>query len=109
MFRAALKSALTLKLKENQLNVVDAFDLENHKTKPFAHALAKLCFDRKVLLIEHQLNLNILLAARNLSDVQLLVYLLFTPYYLLIATHLVFSYAAIQALQHLLPTAAPFT
>src|SRR5204862_6686829 len=33
MFRAALKSALALKLKENQLNVVEAFNLEDHKTK----------------------------------------------------------------------------
>src|SRR6058998_1596983 len=39
--RGALKAALAKKLKENQLNVVDAFDLENHKTKPFAQALAK--------------------------------------------------------------------
>src|ERR687887_1526057 len=29
MFRAALKSALALKLKENQLNVVEEFNLEN--------------------------------------------------------------------------------
>src|SRR5256884_6523659 len=54
MFRAALKSALALKLKENQLNVVDAFSLENHKTKPFAQTLAKLGFDRKVLLVDNK-------------------------------------------------------
>src|SRR5881392_3452771 len=33
MFRAALKSALALKFKENQLNVIEAFDLESYKTK----------------------------------------------------------------------------
>src|SRR2546428_12559070 len=49
MFRAALKSALAFKLKQNQLNVIDAFSLENHKTKPFAQTLAKLGFDRKIL------------------------------------------------------------
>src|SRR6266581_5035162 len=102
MFRAALKSALALKLKENQLNVVDVFDLENHKTKPFAQALAKLGFDRKVLLIDHRENLNLLLAARNLSDVQLLVSLQVTPYHLLNAKHVVFSKAAIQALEEVL-------
>ena len=64
MFRAALKSALALKLKENQLNVIEAFSLENHKTKPFAQALAKLGFDRKVLLVDHQENQNLWLAAR---------------------------------------------
>jgi len=102
MFRAALKSALALKLKENQLNVVDAFNLENHKTKPFAQALAGLGFDRKVLLIDHQENLNLWLAARNLSDVQLLVNLQVTPYHLLTAKHVVFSKAAIQALEEVL-------
>ena len=102
MFRAALKSALALKLKENQLNVVDAFNLENHKTKPFAQALAGLGFDRKVLLIDHQENLNLWLAARNLSDVQLLVNLQVTPYHLLSAKHVVFSKAAIQALEEVL-------
>src|SRR6516225_2953541 len=29
----ALRSALALKLKENQLNVIDSFNLEDHKTK----------------------------------------------------------------------------
>ena len=83
MFRAALKSALAMKLKENQLNVVDAFTLENHKTKAFAKALAKLGFDRKVLLVDHQENPNLWLAARNLSDVQLLPNLQVTPYHVL--------------------------
>jgi large subunit ribosomal protein L4 len=39
MFRAALRSALALKLKENQLNIIDAFSLTDHKTK----ALRRLC------------------------------------------------------------------
>src|SRR5947208_7016883 len=51
MFRAALKSALAFKLKENQLNVVDAFSLADHKTKAFSQSLAKLGFDRKILLV----------------------------------------------------------
>src|SRR5439155_14166671 len=71
MFRAALKSALALKLKENQLNVVEAFELESHKTKALWQALARLGFDRKVLVIYHQQNSNVRLAAGNVSDVQL--------------------------------------
>ena len=67
MFRAALRSALAVKLKENQLNVVDAFSLDDHKTKAFAQALTKLGFDRKVLVIDHQENPNLWLAARNLE------------------------------------------
>src|SRR5881397_233445 len=70
MFRAALKSALALKLKENQLNVIEAFELESHKTKAFSQALARLGFDRKILVVDHQENLNLSLAARNLGHVQ---------------------------------------
>src|SRR6266566_2143314 len=102
MFRAALKSALALKLKENQLNVVEAFNLESHKTKAFSRALAGLGLDRKVLLIDDQENANLWLAARNLSDVQLLPNLQVTPYHVLNAKHVVFSKAAIQALQEAL-------
>jgi large subunit ribosomal protein L4 len=102
MFRAALKSALAFKLKQNQLNVIDTFSLENHKTKAFAQALAKLGFDRKVLLVDNTENVNLWLAARNLDEVELLGNLQVTPYHLLNAKHVVFSKAAIQALQEVL-------
>src|SRR5262245_57915884 len=102
MFRAALRSALALKLKENQLNVIDAFTLENHKTKPFSQTLSKLGFDRKVLLVDHQENTNLWLASRNLNDVQLLPNLQVTPYHVLNANHVVFTKAAIEALQEVL-------
>jgi len=102
MFRAALKSALALKLQENQLNVIDAFSLQDHKTKAFAQMLTKMGFDRKVLLIDHQENPNLWMAARNLSGVQLLPNLQLTPYHVLNARHVVFSKAAIEALQEVL-------
>ena len=102
MFRAALKSALALKLREKQLNVVDAFSLADHKTKAFSQTLMKLGFDRKVLLVDHQENPNLWLAARNLSDVQLLANLQLTPYRVLNARHVVFSKASIEALQEVL-------
>jgi len=102
MFRAALKSALAKKFKENQLNVVEAFKLETHKTKAFSQALANLGFDRKILLVDHEENPNLWLAARNLSDVQLLPNLQLTPYHVLNAKHVVFTKAAIQALQEVL-------
>ena len=102
MFRAALRSALAMKLKDNQLNVVDAFSLDGHKTKAFAQALAGLGLGRKVLVIDHQENPNLRLAARNLSDVNLIASLQVTPYHVLNATHVVFSKAAIQAIEEVL-------
>jgi len=102
MFRSALRSALAMKLKDNQLNVIDAFSLADHKTKAFAQALAKLGFSRKILVVDHQENPNLKLAARNLSDVSLVASLQVTPYQILNATHVVFSKAAIQAIEEVL-------
>src|SRR5688572_907013 len=102
MFRAALKSALALKLKENQLNVVDAFSLEDHKTKALAQAFSGLGFKRKVLVVDNQKNDNLWLAARNMDEVNLIPSLQVTPYQLLNANHVVFSKAAIEALEEVL-------
>jgi large subunit ribosomal protein L4 len=102
MFRAALRSALALKLKENQLNVVDAFSLADHKTKPLAQALTKLGFTRKVLVVDHLANPKLWLAARNMAEVDLIPSLQVTPYQLLNAHHVVFSKAAIEALEEVL-------
>jgi large subunit ribosomal protein L4 len=102
MFRAALRSALALKLKENQLNIVDAFSLADHKTKAFAQALAKLGFERKVLVIDNQATENLRRAARNIEEVSLVPSLQVTPYQLLNARHVVFSKSAIQALEEVL-------
>jgi len=102
MFRAALRSALSLKLKENQLNIIDAFSLADHKTKAFAQALSGMGFDRKVLVIDHQENLNLWRAARNIAEVDLIASLQVTPYQLLNAHHVLFSKAAIQALEEVL-------
>jgi len=102
MFRSALRSALTMKLNEKQLNVVDAFTLEGHKTKAFSQALTGLGLSRKILVVDHQDNPNLRLAARNLSDVNLIASLQVTPYQVLNATHVVFSKAAIQAIEEVL-------
>jgi large subunit ribosomal protein L4 len=102
MFRAALRSALAFKLKENQLTVVDAFALGDHKTRPFVKAVYGIGGTRKILLIDHLENANLHLASRNLDEVQLIPNLQITPYHLLNANHVVFSKASIEALQEVL-------
>src|SRR5688500_18874600 len=99
MFRAALRSALALKLKEDQINIVDTFSLDDHKTKAFAQALSMLGCKRKVLVIDNQSNENLWRAARNMAEVHLIPSLQVTPYQLLNARHVVFSKSAIQALE----------
>jgi large subunit ribosomal protein L4 len=102
MFRAALRSALTVKLRDSSLSVIDGFNLDSHRTKPFSESLRKLGFTRKVLIVDHSDNPNLRLASRNLAEVTLVTNLGITPYHLLNAKKVVFTKAAIQGLQEVL-------
>jgi large subunit ribosomal protein L4 len=102
MFRAALRSALTVKLRDSELSVVDEFTLESHRTKLFAESLDKLGLKRKVLLIDNTDNPNLLRASRNLAEVSLIPSLQVTPYQVINARQVVFSKVAVQALEEVL-------
>jgi large subunit ribosomal protein L4 len=102
MFRAALRSALSLKFKDAEVSVVDGFSLDSHRTKLFSETLGKLGFGRKTLLIDHADNPNLHLASRNLPEVRLIASLQVTPYQVLNARHLVFTKASILALEEVL-------
>lgn len=71
MVLGALRSALTAKLRDGELKVVQAFSLGDHKTKAFRQVLDKLEVRRSVLLVEAGENRNLTLAARNLQKVTL--------------------------------------
>ena len=102
MFRAALRSALNVKLRDSELSVVDGFALESHKTKLFAETLDKLGLKRKVLLIDPSDNPNLLRASRNLTEVSLIPSMQVTPYQVINARHVVFTKVAVQALEEVL-------
>jgi large subunit ribosomal protein L4 len=102
MFRAALRSALSLKFKDAEVSVVDGFSIDSPRTKLFAETLGKLGLGRKTLLIDHADNPNLHLASRNLPEVRLISSLQVTPYQVLNARHLVFTKASILALEEVL-------
>lgn len=70
MLRGALCSALSAKLAENKLTVVDAFTLDSHKTREFRKVLERFEAGRPVLLVDSQANRNLLLSSRNLPGVE---------------------------------------
>lgn len=73
MVLGALRSALSAKLAEEKLTIVDAWQLETHKTKPFRQALDNIDGDsRTLLLVDTGNNLNLERASRNLEGVSLL-------------------------------------
>ena len=72
MVLGALRSALSMKLAEEKLIVINDWQLESHKTKPFREALGKLNGDvRTILLVDIEGNRNLELASRNLDGITL--------------------------------------
>jgi large subunit ribosomal protein L4 len=72
MLLGALRSALSAKLRDGELKVVQAFDLGGAKTKEAKAALTRLEATRKVLVVENGDNRNLTLGVRNLPGVTLM-------------------------------------
>src|SRR5437867_7793228 len=53
MLLGALRSALSVKLRDGQLTVVKAFDLDSHKTKAFRTIIQRLAPAKSVLLVNN--------------------------------------------------------
>jgi large subunit ribosomal protein L4 len=83
MLLGALRSALSAKLAEQKLTVVDEWSLENHKTKALRTVLDKLNGVKSALLVAHGENRNLELASRNMDRVKLVATNVLQPYDLL--------------------------
>jgi len=71
MIVGALRSALSAKLRDGQLVVVDEFALADHKSKTMQSALKSLNGGRKTLLVDNSKARNLELGSRNLDGVTL--------------------------------------
>jgi len=111
MLLGALRSALSAKLAEEKLTVVDAWQLESHKTKALRSALDTLNGDKTILLVEAGANHNLELASRNLEGVKVVAPHVLQPYDLLRHDRLICSKDAAARLSRSLdpekPAAAP--
>ena len=67
--RAALKSALTSRVQENKLIVVDELKLDEIKTKQFAQVMKNLNVE-KALVIINENDQNIVMSAKNIPTVK---------------------------------------
>jgi large subunit ribosomal protein L4 len=68
--RLAIKSALSSKVLENDIVVLDQLSLEAPKTKEMVKILNNLAVDRKALIVTDELNENVYLSARNIPGVK---------------------------------------
>jgi len=69
--KAALRSALSVRFKEEKLTVLNAIDLEKISTKGFVEILKRFAID-KALVVVAGANQNLELSARNLPNVKVL-------------------------------------
>jgi large subunit ribosomal protein L4 len=67
----ALRSALSAKLRDGELKVVNEFSLEEAKTRLMREALDRVEAKRTVLLVDNGDNRNLELSSRNLGGVKL--------------------------------------
>ena len=72
MRRAALRSALSAKVMEDQIIVLDALEMEMPKTKEMVAVLESLSLDRRVLILLPERNEPLEKSARNLPQVKTL-------------------------------------
>ena len=94
----ALKSALSMKLKEGRLLVVEDFSLPEIKTKALTNVLAALSVPKSSVLVDATDNNNLRLSARNLPKHQFLPPEGVNIYDLLRHEHLVLTKSAVEAL-----------
>ncbi|MGB9335731.1 MAG: 50S ribosomal protein L4, partial [Candidatus Acidiferrales bacterium] len=99
MLAGALRSALSSKLKEEKMTVIEAWSLETHKTKAFREQLTKLDDEsRTILLVDTGENENLGKASRNLEGVKLVQTIALEPYDLLRHDRLMISRPAAEKL-----------
>jgi large subunit ribosomal protein L4 len=98
MLLGALRSALSAKLADQKLTVVDGWQLESHKTQSLVSTLGKLNFKKSALLVAHGENRNLELSSRNLEGVTLVAPNLLQPYEVLKHDRLVLSKDAVARL-----------
>jgi large subunit ribosomal protein L4 len=70
--RAALACALSMKVQEGRLKVVDRFDISEPKTKQMVGFLRALRVERPALILLADDNRNVQLSGRNLPNVKVL-------------------------------------
>lgn len=102
MLLGALRSALSAKLRDGELKVVQSFTLSDHKSKGMRAVLTTLGAPKTVLLVDNGENRNLALGSRNLAGVKLVASKDVTVYDLLAHGGLLLSEGAAKKLSEAL-------
>jgi large subunit ribosomal protein L4 len=102
MRQGALRSALSERVREGNVFVVEGWELEKPKTKDFSQSLTRLGLGGKTLIVDSLDNDNLMLSARNLRHTKIVNSFRLNIYDLLYHDQLVLSRAAASELEELL-------
>ena len=100
--RLALKSALTSKVKDKELVVVDTLNMETNKTKDFNAVLKNLKVAGKALVVYSNEDENLFLASRNNQNVAVLSTEEINVLDLVATNYLVIDEAAVKKIEEVL-------
>ena len=101
--RLALKSALSYKVLDKELMLVESINFETNKTKEMVNLLNKLeLTNAKVLLVVEELTDNVCLAARNLGNVKIVLPEEVNTYDVVNADKMVITEVALNKLEEVL-------
>ena len=96
--RIALLSALSSKVAESKIVVLDSFNLDEIKTKKFAEVMSNLKVDKALVVVEGE-NKNVVLSGRNIPSVKVSATNEINTYDVLKYETLVVTKAAVEKLE----------
>ena len=97
--RLAMKSALSVKVRDSQIIVLDSLDFSEMKTKQMVKALEALKIDSPALVVIADPNLNVEKSARNIPTVKMAKVNTINVFDLLKYDRLVITKAAVEKVQ----------
>jgi large subunit ribosomal protein L4 len=97
--RLALKSALSAKVSDGDMIVLDSIELEEIRTKSVVEMLAALGADRKSLIVTSGVNDNLILSANNIPGVKTAIASSLNVYDLLDCDKFIVSKDAVAAIE----------
>ncbi len=101
--RLALKSALSYKVIDKELIVIDELKFDTNKTKEMVNVLNSLKLtDKKVLVVVSELSDNVCLACRNLANIKLVLPTEVNTYDVVNSDCMLMEESAIEALEEVL-------
>jgi large subunit ribosomal protein L4 len=102
MRQGALRSALSERVREGKVVLVDGWELDRPKTRDFIASLKNLGLEGKTLIVDSLDNDNLMLSTRNVQSAKVVNSFGLNIYDLLYHERLVISEAAVKELEQLL-------